>query len=138
MLCFLLCQCPNFNCSVWLEYSVTSQRLSRKYETMHQVQVWCERQSFLTVVFFLFIYFLLILFFARISLNKYIYFMLQSAMSFMDIYAYNFALVKNWRSFSQMCSYISVTFIYKLSVHNLFLFILTLIHLNKLRPFGKK
>lgn len=94
--------------SVWLEYSVISVRLCRKYETMHQVLVWCERQDFFIIfyknncyfsfwtVFFLFIYFLKIFFFARISLNKYIYFMLQSAISFMDIYAYKFALVKNW------------------------------------------
>lgn len=46
--------------------------------------------------FFYLFFFFFILFFARISLNKYIYFMLQSAISFMDIYAYNFALVKNW------------------------------------------
>lgn len=101
MLCFLLCQCPNFNCSVWLEYSVTSQRLCRKYEPCTKyrsdvnVKIFHCYFSFWTVIF-LFVYFLLILFFARISLNKYIYFMLQSAISFMDIYAYKFALVKNW------------------------------------------
>lgn len=51
---------------------------------------------FLNSVFFIYLFFFYFLFFARISLNKYIYFMLQSAISFMDIYAYKFALVKNW------------------------------------------
>lgn len=101
MLCFLLCQCPNFNCSVWLEYSVTSQRLCRKYEPCTKyrsdvnVKIFYCYFSFWTVIF-LFVYFLLILFFARISLNKYVYLTLWSAISFMDIYAYKFALVKNW------------------------------------------
>lgn len=66
-----------------------------KYRSDVNVKIFYCYFSFWTVIF-LFVYFLLILFFARISLNKYIYLMLQSAISFMDIYAYNFALVKNW------------------------------------------
>lgn len=123
--------------SVWLEYSVISQRLcKKKNETMHQVKVWCENQDFIfycyhffwILFFFLFI---LIYFFARISLNKYVYFMLQSAIFFMEILCIQYCscwelklLIKiipsSEMSISQMCCYISVTFIYKLSVHNLF------------------
>lgn len=123
--------------SVWLEYSVISQRLCKKNETMHQVKVWCENQDLYFIVtisfeYCFFLKFILIYFFARISLNKYVYFMLQSAIAFMDILCIQYCscwelklLIKiipsSEMSISQMCCYISVTFIYKLSVHNLFL-----------------
>lgn len=127
--------------SVWLEYSVISQRLYKKRnETMHQVKVWCEHQDFfyliVTISFeycFFYLFYFLFNFFARISLKKNMYFMLQSAISFMDILCIQLQFSSCWELkllikiippsemfISQLCCYISVTFIYKPSVHNLF------------------
>lgn len=122
--------------SVWLEYSVISQRLCKKKKWNHAPSkglMWKSRFYILLLPFLLNIVllFILIYFFARISLNKYVYFMLQSAIFFMEILCIQYCscwelklLIKiipsSEMSISQMCCYISVTFIYKLSVHNLF------------------
>lgn len=104
MLCF--CVCPNFNQGpllkrlTWIFCNFT--KTVKKNETMHQVKVWCENQDFIFYCYhffwiLFFFKFILIYFFARISLNKYVYFMLQSAiLPFWIFYAYNIALVENW------------------------------------------
>lgn len=135
------CVCPNFNQGpllkrlTWIFCNFTKTVKKKKWNhAPSKGLMWKSRFYILLLPFLLNIVFLFILiyFFARISLNKYVYFMLQSAIFFMEILCIQYCscwelklLIKiipsSEMSISQMCCYISVTFIYKLSVHNLFL-----------------
>lgn len=133
------CVCPNFNQGpllkrlTWIFCNFTKTVKKKWNHAPSKGLMWKSRFYILLLPFLLNIVFLFILiyFFARISLNKYVYFMLQSAIAFMDILCIQYCscwelklLIKiipsSEMSISQMCCYISVTFIYKLSVHNLF------------------